>query len=92
MHVPEANLLGCHLEGLRDPSSEPTWPQKGIARYCYRVPDYAGALKKQKARGTKIYVEDQRGMKLISMKELEIDRTSRLSRMGRYTMVFRRGF
>ncbi|KIX09041.1 uncharacterized protein Z518_00119 [Rhinocladiella mackenziei CBS 650.93] len=63
----EDDVSNMHLElmdytagSLKDPDNKPTWAQKGIARYCFKVPDYAGALAHQKARGTKIYVEDQR--------------------------------
>jgi catechol 2,3-dioxygenase-like lactoylglutathione lyase family enzyme len=62
------DVSGMHLElmkykpgSLKDPSREPTWGQKGICRYCFRVPDYAASLAKQKEMGTKMYIEDQRG-------------------------------
>ncbi|KAJ9144521.1 hypothetical protein NKR23_g5883 [Pleurostoma richardsiae] len=64
----ESDISGMHLEltghkpgSLKDPDDKPTWPQKGIARFCYRVDDYAACLAHQVARGSKIYVDDQRG-------------------------------
>ncbi|RTE72421.1 hypothetical protein BHE90_013155, partial [Fusarium euwallaceae] len=49
------------LSDLKNPGPIPTWSQRGISRYCIKTKDYAGALKKAKADGHKIYVEDQRG-------------------------------
>ncbi|KAF5010400.1 hypothetical protein FDECE_3452 [Fusarium decemcellulare] len=46
---------------LEKPGPQPTWGQRGIARYCIKTKDYAGALAKAKADGHKIYIEDQRG-------------------------------
>ncbi|KAF5011151.1 hypothetical protein FDECE_2715 [Fusarium decemcellulare] len=61
------HISGMHLElcghvpaSLKHPDDEPTWSQKGIARYCFRVKDYEVCLQHQKARGSKIYIEDQR--------------------------------
>ncbi|RSL95252.1 hypothetical protein CDV31_013983 [Fusarium ambrosium] len=51
-HVPDS---------LKNPDDHPTWPQKGISRYCFKVDNYKACLEHQKARGSKIYVEDQRG-------------------------------
>ncbi|CAK7243311.1 MAG: hypothetical protein STHCBS139747_004829 [Sporothrix thermara] len=47
--------------GLKDPDDKPVWTQKGISRYCFRVSDYKACLEHQRARGSKIFVEDQRG-------------------------------
>ncbi|KAH6967582.1 hypothetical protein BKA56DRAFT_678749 [Ilyonectria sp. MPI-CAGE-AT-0026] len=61
-------ISGMHLElishvpsSLKNPDDDPTWSQKGISRYCFRVKDYEASLQHQKARGSKIYIEDQRG-------------------------------
>ncbi|KAF5556067.1 hypothetical protein FNAPI_5858 [Fusarium napiforme] len=49
-------------EDLQVPGrSPPTWAQRGIARYCIKVPDFQEELQKSKQRGSKIYVETQRG-------------------------------
>lgn len=54
----DANLFAA---SLKHPDDETTWSQKGIARYCFRVKDYEACLQHQKARGSKIYIENQRG-------------------------------
>ncbi|KAL4861617.1 hypothetical protein BDV12DRAFT_179943 [Aspergillus spectabilis] len=46
---------------LKDPGLDPTWYQKGIARYCMKTPSFADALRDVKERGYKIYIDDQRG-------------------------------
>lgn len=33
----------------------------GIARYCIKVPDYEAEVRKVKERGSRIYVEQQKG-------------------------------
>ncbi|KIX08845.1 uncharacterized protein Z518_03502 [Rhinocladiella mackenziei CBS 650.93] len=58
MHL---ELMKYNLESMTTPDDKPTWQQKGICRYCFRVEDYAAGLAKQRARGTRIYVADQRG-------------------------------
>jgi hypothetical protein len=50
---------------MSDPDDKPTWQQKGICRYCFRVENYAAGLAKQKVQGARIYVEDQRGNELF---------------------------
>jgi len=56
-------LLECIDNGrlLKDPGLDPTWPQKGIVRYCHKTPDYAKAVDEVKRRGNRVYVEDMRG-------------------------------
>lgn len=46
---------------LKDPGPVPTWPQKGIARYCIKTPGVSDALEKAKKDGHRIYIDDQRG-------------------------------
>ncbi|GME37612.1 hypothetical protein FDECE_3452 [Neofusicoccum parvum] len=63
----ESDCSQMHLEllnitkGLQVPGPRPTWLQNGISRYCIKTKDYAGALRQAKEKGTKIYIEDQRG-------------------------------
>ncbi|KIX06725.1 uncharacterized protein Z518_04701 [Rhinocladiella mackenziei CBS 650.93] len=49
------------LEDLKLPGLEPTWAQRGIARYCIKVPDFEAAVRGVKQRRNKIYVERQKG-------------------------------
>ena len=45
---------------LKDPGLDPTWPQKGIVRYCHKTPDYAKALDEMQKLGCPIYVPNQK--------------------------------
>lgn len=46
---------------LKDPGLNPTWYQKGIARYCIKTPSFADARAMVERRGYKIYIDQQRG-------------------------------
>ncbi|KAH6988299.1 hypothetical protein BKA56DRAFT_477951 [Ilyonectria sp. MPI-CAGE-AT-0026] len=46
---------------LKDPGLDPTWYQKGIARYCMKTPSFLDAQRTVNERGYKIYIDEQRG-------------------------------
>ncbi|KIW76433.1 hypothetical protein Z517_11179 [Fonsecaea pedrosoi CBS 271.37] len=60
MHLELLEADDC-TEGLKDPGLNPTWFQKGIARYCMKTPSFEAAQRTAKERGYKIYIEEQRG-------------------------------
>lgn len=45
---------------LKDPGLNPTWPQKGIVRYCMKTSDYAVALEEMRKAGAPIFVDNQK--------------------------------
>jgi len=79
MHL---ELMKYNLEAMTDPDDKPTWQQKGICRYCFRVEDYAASLEEQRARGARIYVEDQRGKTTLTGERMGTDKWHRMPRLG----------
>jgi catechol 2,3-dioxygenase-like lactoylglutathione lyase family enzyme len=58
MHL---EIMGWVQDKLLDPGAQPTFHQRGVMRYCFKIRELSEALADLKHRGVRIFLENQLG-------------------------------